>query len=35
VHLNDSGSNTGRDAQVPVATFENAWATSHNFAVVT
>ena len=35
VHLNDSGSNTGRDEQVPLATFEKAWATSQHFAVVT
>ena len=35
VHLNDSGSNTGRDEQVPLATFEKSWATSHNFAVAT
>jgi hypothetical protein len=35
VHLNDSGSNTGRDEQVPLATFEKSWATSQNFAVVT
>jgi Peptidase_C39 like family len=35
VHLNDSGSNTGRDEQVPPATFEKSWATSQHFAVVT
>ncbi|MBW0017429.1 MAG: C39 family peptidase [Mycobacterium sp.] len=35
VHLNDSGVNAGRDEQVPLATFESAWATSHNFSVVT
>jgi Peptidase_C39 like family len=35
VHLNDSGSRKGRDEQVPVATFETAWSTSHNFIVVT
>jgi hypothetical protein len=35
VRLNDTSDNTGRDEQVPVATFENAWDTSHNFAVVT
>jgi hypothetical protein len=35
VHLNDSGSNTGRDEQVRIATFEKSWATSQNFAVVT
>ena len=35
VHLNDSGSDTGSDEQVPLATFENSWATSGNQAVVT
>jgi len=35
VHLNDSGLGTGRDEQVPIATFEQAWATSHDTAVVT
>jgi hypothetical protein len=35
VHLNDSGINTGRDEQVPIATFEQAWAPNHNSAVVT
>jgi Peptidase_C39 like family len=35
VHLNDSGSNTGRDEQIPLATFEQAWATSNHFTVVT
>ncbi len=35
VHLNDSGSNTGRDEQVPLATFEQAWATSNHFTVIT
>ncbi len=35
VHLNDSGIKTGRDEQVPSATFEAAWNTSDNFAVVT
>ena len=35
VHLNDSGIKAGRDEQVPLATFEKAWATSDNFAVVT
>jgi hypothetical protein len=33
--LNDSGSRKGRDEQVSIATFETAWATSHNFMVVT
>ena len=35
VHLNDSGSKGGRDEQVSIATFEAAWNTSDNFAVVT
>ncbi|MBW0015440.1 C39 family peptidase [Mycobacterium sp.] len=35
VHLNDSGIRNGRDEQVPVATFQAAWGTSDNFAVVT
>jgi hypothetical protein len=35
VHLNDSGIRSGRDEQVSLSTFEKAWATSHNLAVVT
>ncbi len=35
VHLNDSGSNAGRDEQVSFSTFEAAWNTSDNFAVLT
>ena len=35
VHLNDSGSKAGRDEQVWIATFEQAWKTSDYFAVVT
>jgi hypothetical protein len=35
VHLNDSGAKAGCDEQVSLATFEAAWATSDNFAVVT
>ena len=35
VHMNDSGIQAGRDEQVPMATFEAAWAASKNFAVVT
>ena len=35
VHLNDSGVKAGRDEQVSIATFEAAWNTSDNFAVVT
>jgi hypothetical protein len=34
VHLNDSGSRSGHDEQVSIATFEEAWAASDNFAVV-
>jgi hypothetical protein len=35
VHLNDSGIKSGRDEQVPIATFERAWAPNYNSAVVT
>ncbi|CQD13745.1 Papain-like cysteine protease AvrRpt2 [Mycobacterium lentiflavum] len=35
VHLNDSGIDSGRDEQIPIATFERAWAPNHNSAVVT
>jgi predicted double-glycine peptidase len=35
VHLNDSGIAAGRDERVSVSTFEAAWETSDNFAVVT
>jgi hypothetical protein len=35
VHLNDSGIDSGRDEQVPIATFEKAWATSNDTIVVT
>ena len=35
VHLNDSGIKNGKDEQVPISTFEKAWATSHNFVVTT
>ena len=35
VHLNDSGVLSGRDEQVPIATFEQAWAPNHNSAIVT
>jgi hypothetical protein len=34
VHLNDSGITAGRDEQVSLGTFEKAWATSDNFAVL-
>ncbi len=35
VHLNDNGVEAGRDEQIPMVTFERAWATNHNSAVVT
>jgi hypothetical protein len=35
VHVNDSSSHAGRDEQVSLATFEKAWGTSSNFAVLT
>ncbi|MGB7164353.1 MAG: C39 family peptidase [Mycobacterium sp.] len=35
VHLNDSGTMNGRDEQIPIVTFEQAWAPNHNSAVVT
>ena len=35
VHPTDSGAAAGRDEQVSIATFEAAWNTSDNFAVVT
>jgi len=35
VHLNDSGIKTGRNERVSLATFELAWATCQNLAVVT
>ena len=35
VHMNDSGIKAGRDEQVSIATFEEAWGASDNFAVVT
>jgi predicted double-glycine peptidase len=35
VHLNDTGSSAGRDEQVSLASFEQAWGASNNFAVVT
>ena len=35
VHLNDSGIMNGRDEQVPIATFEQAWTPNHNSAIVT
>ena len=35
VHLNDSGVLNGRDEQVPIVTFKQAWAPNHNSAIVT
>jgi hypothetical protein len=35
VHLNDSGIIGGRDEQVPITTFEQAWAPNYNSAIVT
>jgi hypothetical protein len=35
VHLNDSGTAKGRDEQIPMELFVKAWATSHDFMVVT
>jgi hypothetical protein len=35
VHLNDSGTKKGRDEQIPLELFLQAWATSHDFMVVT
>jgi hypothetical protein len=35
VHLNDSGVDTGRDEQVPISVFEQAWAPNYNSAIVT
>jgi len=35
VHLNDSGSSEGRDAQIPMQLFVRAWDTSNELMVVT
>jgi hypothetical protein len=35
VHLNDSGSSEGRDEQIPMALFVQAWDASHQLMVVT
>jgi Peptidase_C39 like family len=35
VHLNDSGVEFGRNEQIPLPVFEQAWAPNHNSAVVT
>jgi hypothetical protein len=35
VHLNDSGTPDGRNAQIPLATFSHAWETSDDLLIVT
>ena len=35
VHLNDSGIATGRNEQIPMATFTQAWATGNDQLIVT
>jgi peptidase C39-like protein len=35
VHLNDSGTPNGRNEQIPLATFSQAWATSDDLLIVT
>jgi hypothetical protein len=35
VHLNDSGIATGRNEQIPMATFTQAWATGNDLLIVT
>jgi hypothetical protein len=35
VHLNDSGTPNGRDEQIPLATFTQAWQTSDDVLIVT
>ncbi|EUA52749.1 hypothetical protein I552_8857 [Mycobacterium xenopi 3993] len=35
VHLNDSGTPNGRDEQIPMDTFSQAWATGDNLLIVT
>lgn len=35
VHLNDSGTPNGRDEQIPMATFTQAWATGNNLLIIT
>jgi hypothetical protein len=34
VHLNDSGTPNGRDEQIPLATFAQAWSTGNNLLIV-
>ncbi|MBV8293390.1 MAG: hypothetical protein JOY55_16545, partial [Mycobacterium sp.] len=35
VHLNDSGTPNGRNEQIPLATFSQAWLTSDDLLIVT
>lgn len=35
VHLNDSGTPNGRDEQIPLDVFNQAWSTSNNLLIVT
>jgi hypothetical protein len=35
VHLNDSGTPNGRNEQIPMATFTQAWATGNDLLIVT
>ena len=35
IHLNDSDTPDGRDEQIPMATFTQAWATSNDLLIVT
>jgi hypothetical protein len=35
VHLNDSGTSSGRDERIPLELFAKSWGTSHYFLVVT
>ena len=35
VHLNDSGTPNGRDEQIPMATFTQAWATGNDLLIAT
>jgi len=35
VHLNDSGTPNGRDEQIPMDVFSQAWSTSNNLLIVT
>ncbi len=35
IHVNDSGTPNGRDEQIPMATFSQAWTTSDDLLIVT